>query len=760
MRWFSTLRSELPVSIGSNERGKARDETRLVDCVCVVGMVMYEDVLTPTLAYTDARELCVDIAALFAGSSLELAMPPASMIDEYACLFYDEHIRVQLTMKLPSLPTMLPAPIHMFSDVHTLDDHSVMTLPPLLVILLSSLHVSLRGSMSEEKETRTPASLFIHYWQRLPSSTDFVLRRSPLTRIQRPETEAVEPFLDKSFVPGITYDTQQKSWVVRWTSDVNVPYTMTDLPRERMKINAMLQLRLELALLAAQAQAAPPQMPFHYSSNRQHPFAQSSDPYIIDVDLLSDLADTVKVPDETPEQRMQYLSKRLTMMPLSMLSPGVLGTDITAPWGEASSLSSRLNHIKELEAAARASDADISLAPLSHSARFGPRLPQRQSSTPVGVASKPREESATMSSTTDIATLASQGPVSLTSMTHVFVVVCASTAVRMRTLSRTLSLDTSDDAQSVVVCIELDGLPMTIPFWLHALHLDMGERSDMTRETGFMSMNDPVQIVIEPLPGHASSLPVCLGRHAQHNMLYTVRLRISSEDLDAQTLARQLTTWDPHRSTRVTMLGTPERGPHTSAHSTCVSQWNGFMDLSLALLDLQRRSFAEHIIRRSMGQIPKPWTPDTPPPPTAGDASLAPMALLASRNAEPVRLGETISYDQTREGAQGVSIKDADGRSKSTTRHAVGWSESHSQRIGFDPTRVSSFASCLLASLKTYQEPTEAGSHRIHICIALSNVSPDPMDIQVSWAMDLEPAPQKNRAIVAEHSSIRVGYVY
>ena len=89
MRWFSTLRSELPVSIGSNERGKARDETRLVDCVCVVGMVMHEDVLTPTLAYTDARELCVDIAALFAGSSLELAMPPASMIDEYACLFYD-----------------------------------------------------------------------------------------------------------------------------------------------------------------------------------------------------------------------------------------------------------------------------------------------------------------------------------------------------------------------------------------------------------------------------------------------------------------------------------------------------------------------------------------------------------------------------------------------------------------------------------------------------------------------------------------------
>ena len=122
---------------------------------------------------------------------------------------------------------------------------------------------------------------------------------------------------------------------MRWTSDVNVPYTMTDLPRERMKINAMLQLRLELALLAAQAQATPPQMPFHYSSNRQHPFAQSSDPYIIDVDLLSDLADTVKVPDETPEQRMQYLSKRLTMMPLSMLSPGVLGTDITAPWGEA-----------------------------------------------------------------------------------------------------------------------------------------------------------------------------------------------------------------------------------------------------------------------------------------------------------------------------------------------------------------------------------------------------------------------------------------
>ena len=61
--------------------------------------------VTPTLALAEAREICIDIAALFAGSIFELALPPASLASEsHPCIYYDERVRVQLVMRLPSLP--------------------------------------------------------------------------------------------------------------------------------------------------------------------------------------------------------------------------------------------------------------------------------------------------------------------------------------------------------------------------------------------------------------------------------------------------------------------------------------------------------------------------------------------------------------------------------------------------------------------------------------------------------------------------------
>ena len=83
---------------------------------------MHDDVVTPTLEFAEAREICIDIAALFAGSNFELALPPASLTSEsHPCIFYDERVRVQLVMRLPSLPTLLPGPIEGFGNVDLLD---------------------------------------------------------------------------------------------------------------------------------------------------------------------------------------------------------------------------------------------------------------------------------------------------------------------------------------------------------------------------------------------------------------------------------------------------------------------------------------------------------------------------------------------------------------------------------------------------------------------------------------------------------------
>ena len=62
---------------------------------------------------------------------------------------------------------------------------------------------------------------------------------------------------------------------------------------------------------------------------------------------------------------------------------------------------------------------------------------------------------------------------------------------------------------------------MPSPFLLHAIHIDIGERSDLVRDVGFMPYQDTIEAIIKPLPGDASALPVRIGRFSQHNLLYT-----------------------------------------------------------------------------------------------------------------------------------------------------------------------------------------------------------------------------------------------
>lgn len=708
---------------------------------------MHDDVVTPTLAYAEAREICIDVAALFAGSKFELVLPPASLVSESnSCIFYDERVRIQLVMCLPSLPTILPGPGADFRNVDILDEASYLIIPPLLSTLLSYLHISLRGTMPSGETNVTDApltSLFVHSWQRLPTRTDFGLHRSGLSRASNLDIPDIESLRDASFVPGISYDSEKKVWMARWWSDVSVPYTTADVGVNTVHIDAVMQLRLELARLCAEAHAPPPQMPFHYASNNMHPFSYSDDPYLIDVDLLSDLADKVKVLNESPKQRLDDLSRRLTTLPLSLLAPGSLGTNITSPWGESQRISEKQKQFREQEAAARASDADIALAPLSQSsARASGLLDfQRRSSTPSVLIAKESRNNFDAPQTVDLATLASYGPVALTKVTSQKASVCASITVRMRTLSR--SWPTDENTRAVMVCVELEALPMPSPFLLHAIHIDIGERSDLVRELGFMPYQDTIEAVMKPLPGDASTLPVRIGRFSQHNLLYTVHL-VPREPLSGSLAFKHLlTTWDPRRCARVTLLGTPDRGPLTAPHSTCVSQWNGSMDLSLALLDLQRRSFAEHVMHTSMHIPPllpareeRVWT--------VGDSDMSSNTLYQVRRVIPVRLEETAafsSYNARRPQEAGL------------LHQALGWNESNAQSGGFDPTSVDTFDSSMLATVEAKHVAKSSEAHYIHVYVTLTNVSSDrDMDLEVSWVSE-----RHDTALVPETDRVQLG---
>ena len=708
---------------------------------------MQDDVVTPTLALAEAREICIDIAALFAGSIFELALPPASLASEsHPCIYYDERVRVQLVMRLPSLPTLLPGPREGLGNVDRLDNDSSLSIPPLLSTLLSYLHISLRGTMpsgASDAADAPLASLFVHSWQRSPVPTDFCLRRSSLLRAPKADIPDIEPLRDASFVPGISYDLEKKGWTVRWWSDVSVPYTTMDVSVSKIQMEAVVQLRLDLARLSAEAQAPPPQMPFHYASNHMHPFSYSDDPYLIDVDLLSDLADQVKVLNESPQQRLDELSKRLTMLPLSMLAPGSLSTNITSPWGVSQFITEKQKELREQEAAARASDADIALAPLAPSSAPTSSLREcpRRSSTPSALLAQESPHDFEAPETVDLATLASYGPVALTKVTTHTASVCASITVRMRTLSR--SWPTHENTRAVMVCVELEALPMPSPFLLHAIHIDIGERSDLVRDVGFMPYQDTIEAIIKPLPGDASALPVRIGRFSQHNLLYTVQLVPREPHMDPQTLGHLLTTWDPRRCARVTLLGTPDRGALTAPYSTCVSQWNGSMDVSLALLDLQRRSFADYVMHTSM-QIP-------PLPPAreervcqVGDPAMSPHTLHQTRRALPVRLEETSAFSPYYERRPPEA---------EAPRRALGWGESHAQHGGFDPTRVDTFDSCVLATVEARHVLRSADAHYIDVYVTLTNVSSDRvLDLEVSWL-----AEHHGAALVPDTDCVRLG---
>lgn len=687
------------------------------------------DSVTPTLAFSEARALCADMAALMAHAQVTLDLPGAAPAGSEPTMHYDELVRMRLTLTLPAMPARLPPPARALDAPLTLHDAAEM--PHLLFSLLKALCITLRGQYGTNV-------VFTRQWQGAGAPADFALAAAEAADdVQR------EPWKDAAHVPGVVFDATARVWKAHWLGDVSVAYPSARDATAALVLEAVLQLRLDLVHLAASSDAPPPQAPVHFSSVEVHPAAQSTDPYFIDVDLLHDLTEGVAAPDETPEQRHAHIAAQLCQLPLSSLARGA-GVDIVSPWGEALALAKRLQRAKELEAVAMASDADIALAPFSADGAAvraaaprteRPALP-RQTSLP----DKPTDAAANEHARPrDISALAASGVLVLTRRASLTAQVRPTVLARMRTLNR---LFTRDNGQScMLVCVELEGSAADT-FHVHALSIDVGApvRGEAGDALGVAAHTDGlVQPVVELLShGDASRFPIVLGPHSQHNLLYAVRLEcLEPEPGEA---ARALAAWQPQRQTRVTMAGAPQRAA-ASAHSTCATQWHGAMDLGLARLALERDVFAAHVLQTSTGYMGRVAGAASAPL-VAGAATLAASALAATQR--------TLPPPPKERSEQIAPPADAAG-----PRCALAWSQSDAVR-GFDPARVTTLDGAFLATVEI--EGVGADASLAHgaalvVRVVLHNVSEQAVDVDVAWVAQ---APAGVAALLPDHSQVHL----
>ncbi|WFD25956.1 hypothetical protein MNAN1_000929 [Malassezia nana] len=650
--------------------------------------------LSPVLAFHEAREVCMDLAALYAASEFTIALPESAKVGDQTRIHYDEWVRLHLRLRLPSVPTRLPPPrddAGVF--VTALDKKSIQQLPPRLAALATALQLRVRTALQ-------PASpLSVYEWQGLGATTDFCVRQPEPLR----EAPRASPLCDDTGRSGIVYDTTTKAWYIHWHCDMAISYMDARGSDAALRITADLGLRLDLGTLTAHAHVPRPQAPFHYTSHAVHPCMLSDDPYLIEADLLSELSSTVKVPDETPEQRHAHLASQLTLLPASMLAPGVVGSETVAPWSEALQLAQRLHRAQELEAAALASDADIALSSWTSATPPKPTHPtlQRTASEPAAVPPAPPAM--------DVPTLALSGLVVLRRTAQADAQVRSLITVRMRTLPHLYPAPST----AMLVCVELESTSHDLPFEVHAISMDL----DATTR-GVSEPDTGVQLEVAPL-GAPDEFPLRLGPHSQHNLLYTVRVQCAY--MDTASTLHALAAWSPCRRMRIVLHGTPIRtdGP-TSV--TCVSEWNGTIDLTLAQLDLQRTCTADQAVAQAVGAsvaLPAPELkslPDAPPQPP-------PKPWRASLSANECA---------------------------SMVRRALPWRQMDTHTLGWD-TAVGTF----LAKVEVAQHSSTLGLARLDVQVSLLHLGTSNVDLELRWLAEADSAP----ALLPECPRISLGRV-
>lgn len=670
--------------------------------------------LSPTLAFQEAREACADLAAIFAASELHMAMPEAALLGEQARIHYDEQVRVRLHLRLPSLPSRLPPPREALEKLCELDAAMRQRLPPSLVVLLTALQLRVQTTF----HTSSASPLSVYTWQGLSARTDFQLRR---WNDANASDSSVRPLSDDTEPPGMVYDTATKAWHLSWHCDLAVSYLNARGSDAALRIDADLCLRLDLGTLTAQSDAPRPQTPFHFTAHSVHPYMVSSDAYMIDANLLGELASGVKIPDETPEQRHDHLASQLTLLPASMLAPGVLGTDVVAPWNEALQLAQRMRRAKELEAAAMASDADIALSSWSSPPKPAAGSMLRTSSQPT-----PGDAHTAPEDAVDVPTLALSGPVALRRTAHVDVSVGSLVTVRMRALPRLYP--TKHGARAQLVCVELESTSHDTTLVLHSVSMHVLGAAQRGADASLAPDSNDVHICVEPL-GEAHGFPLRLEPHSQHNLLYTVRVQCAY--MDVYSAVEALSTWMPCRRTRVVLHGTPVRHKE-STQSTCMSEWNGTMDLRLAQLDVQRAMVAEQAVRRAAG---------------ANDANHAAMAqtTLADARAPPPPPKPWRAWTPSTPTATALT----------NVRHAPAWSQTDASTPGWDSVGMALAHGTVLAQVDVTQGASTWGLARVQLHVSLSHLGTHTVDVEVRWLAD--PHTARPNVVLPEHSSVCVG---
>lgn len=717
--------------------------------------------LCPTLAFAEARALCTDLAALYTGSSASLHVPGRAE-ERSAAVHYDERVRAQLVLTLPSVPSKLPAPSEDAAQATyaTAADAGV---PHLLRLLLSALQVSMHGTREGHD-----VPLLTRSWHGARADAALVLR-DEADRFAEADTRT--PLTDAAFVGGIAFDAHAHAWRVAWLCDVVIrmsPSTYAAYPSaepgiDTVHLDAALALRLDLSRLVGRVDAPPPQTPFHFAAGEGHPFLSAEDPYVVDVDLLALYSEGVTVPDETAEQRHHHIASRLTLLPLSMLVPHATGVQLVAPFSQSTQLAQSMARAKDLENAAIASDADIALAPLA-AANKAQHVDRTARPTPARQTSMPPARTADGPPAHDVATAVMRGIVVLTRHAHAPLRVQPTMYVRMRSLNRAHTLP--NGARGVFLCIELESALRHGDVQVHDVDIAVGGPIAPDAASPAL-LAESITPVVAPAEGGAA-WPIRLGPGAQYNVLYTVQLDNYGGAPGA--LASLVEQWSPRRETRVTVRTAIVRA-EGEAPVTCASQWDGVLDLRTLQVEQYVRLVAEAALYDAT-QYDADRAPPAPPALVAGDAAFAASALAAHaepppptppppprRPSEPVAAAPAPSA-ATDEPAAGASadatpasplayLRDAQARAQraapfapvhappARAHHAAAWDR---DGAGADWAKHASGARRdrrLLASVRVAPEsgPADAvpvcSKLAVHVCV--SNVSAEAVEPVVAW---------------------------
>lgn len=759
---------------------------------------IHPDRVGNTAAASAARELSLDLAAVFAGSQLRVSLPPTGEEDGSRTVYYGELVRATTVLTLPAVPTLLPAPGHAAgSDGRVaslpLAEAELGKLPSLLRVFLSGIQITLRGHHSTARQTVSEL-LYERHWRGTMHGNDFTLDNAADPAYSSGPSEIRSPLVGPGQEEGVFYDEAGGHWRLQWLTDVAAAYPRSKPRQGKYQLSAEARLRIAAAELAERAVTSSPQAPFCYSIADNRLFTHAADPHMLDVDLLQHYADGVFLPDETPQMRHEKIASRLSLLPLASIAPGSLGSAVQAPWSLSQGLAARLQRAKELEAAATAMDADITLA--SSATPSGSR---GMDSGDIGASSqRPRRNSipgqaadgSGANRVGNVASAIAEGVVIFLRRAQVTSDILPTVSVRMRTLSVPPIITHSDSKsetlpmRSLLLSVELENMGIQCPFIVQSLGIRIGESS---QENTFGNGVDVLMPVAKPIgtggeggQGAADLFPVVLNPREQHNVLYSVTLDGLCEG-DAHMLS-ELTNWVPRRPVNVSLLGRPTRELGAGQEAplcTCESRWNGTLDLSVLQLEWRRRLFASSVVLHSAGRDPK-QNQSQATRKVAGQKNMAASQLQASKRLppRPSELPDTFqlpapshsdpgamaapveppSYlDQARERArEAVAGPKPSLPRRGATTYAFSWEREDRQRAAFDPHDVTTLSHTLLVNLElrtghqrvdapgapTSSVPAQGNeelclslSQQNALCIRISlfNVSPQPTSLLVSW---------------------------